>query len=40
MSYLVDLTSVTAQSHLQGQVLSWFQDWQAVRDFLFALREL
>jgi len=34
------MTSVTAQSHLHGQVLSCFQDWQAVSGILFASREL
>jgi len=34
------VTSVTAQFHLHGQVLSWFQGLQAVSSFLFALHEL
>jgi len=34
------MTSVAARSHLHGLVLSWFQGWQAISGFLFALREL
>jgi len=34
------MTSVTAQSHIHGQVLQWLQGWQAVSSFLFELSEL
>jgi len=37
---LLTVTSVTSQSHMHGQLLSWLQGWQAVRGFFFALCEL
>jgi len=40
MTGLVGVTCVRTQFYIHGQVLSWFQCWQAVSGFLSVLREL